>query len=699
MNETVFDRVGIRDVLSFAGHSIPADREMMRCPIPGHEDSTASFKIIGRGFHCFGCDTKGGVSDLIVALEFASTQSEAAQWLEAKLGITPWADVGVYPYQDASGVVAYESLRRERNNGGVREKKFLMRVPRVDGSFEYKMRGCARVLYRLPDVIAASASGETVIVVEGEKDADRLASIGFTVTTNAGGAGWEWNAAFAEPLRGAKRIVVLTDSDMPGRAAAAHRGLLLLAICNDVRVLDLAPDRADGFDVSDWLDMGHDARELQHLIDTTGAYVPELPSAAKFSSEISRGSVVTHLNTVDWNKVSIEAVDWALENRIPFAEFTIVEGDGGIGKTTMVLDIASRFSRGESMPDGTRHDAASVLVIAEEDRRSTVKARLLAGEGDLSRIHLVASVGVDEHYFTLPTDARALLETIRSIGAKLVVIDALFNHFDDDINANKAQDVRRALRPIVDIAHESGAAIIGIRHWVKTRGSAAERGIGSIDMRNIARSVVSVAPHPSDEGRFVAAVSKSNLGKPTDALTYKLVSTPVYGNGESVDVARVEWGDDVPISANELANVAPSSADDVAKVDVAGEFVVDFLADGPQPSAKAYEAGLESEIPRSTLLRAAKRVGVVMTRSGFPTRSTWTLTSHSLHAHSNFQNDESSGASESSGVVDTRSTHTHSLHSIHKKHIEESDVSNESSVVDSHTDGRTVAEFELEGAA
>ena len=267
MNETIFNRIGIRDVLSFAGNSIPADREMMRCPIPGHEDSTASFKIIGRGFHCFGCDTKGGVSDLIVALEFASTQSEAALWLEAKLGITPWADVAVYPYQDASNVVSYESVRRERNNGGNREKKFLMRVRRADGSFEYKMKGRTRVLYRLPGVIAASASGETVFVVEGEKDADRLASIGFTATTNAGGAGWEWNAAFAEPLRGAKRIVVLTDSDTPGRAAAAHRGRLLTSICADVRVLDLAPERSDGFDVSDWLDAGGTPVVLLGIID------------------------------------------------------------------------------------------------------------------------------------------------------------------------------------------------------------------------------------------------------------------------------------------------------------------------------------------------------------------------------------------------------------------------------------------------
>ena len=374
------------------------------------------------------------------------------------------------------------------------------------------------------------------------------------------------------------------------------------------------------------------------------------------------------LRFVDWDAVPIENIEWLLKNRLPYSEFTIVEGDGGVGKTTLVIDLIARLSRGRAMPDGTLHEASHCIVIAEEDRRFILKARLLAAGADLDRVHLLSGVGDDEHFFLIPEDVQALRTTVTALKARVVLIDAMFNHFDDAINVNEAQDVRRAIRPLSDAAHDIGAAIIGIRHWAKTRGSAAERGLGSVDLRNIARSVITVAPHPSDDESYVAAVSKWNLASPTQAMTYKLVSATVEGNGDSVDVGRVEWGSDLAVSANELAGATTPSVDEGAQIDVAGEFVVDFLGNGPKPSAEIYAAAKDAGIASSTLLRAAKRRGVQMTRAGFPTRSTWYLPEHDpRRTHTTTSSLDSSGESGASGVsgasAEPDSTHSNSHHS------------------------------------
>jgi hypothetical protein len=566
--------------------------------------------------------------------------------------------VAEYKYLDRDGSLLYVTERRD-------PKDFRQRKPGPDGSWIWSLTNVPRVPYRLPELRKAIEAGRTIFVTEGEKDADALIKLGFVATTNAGGAGWNWTPPFVEHFFGAKRIAIVADCDPPGRGAARARAQLLLELSNDVRVVELAPDREDGFDVSDWLAEDHSREDMRAIVEAAPIVERELRRRPAASAP-PIGNPERRLNFVDWNTVAIERIYWLLIDRMPFGEFISVEGDGGIGKTTSMLDIVARLSAGRPMPDGTTHSPANVIVIAEEDRRSILKARLIAAGAELSRIHLVSSVDEDEHFFTLPTDARALLAAVTRIGARAVVVDALFNHFDDDINAHKAQDVRRALRPLIEVAHESGAAITGIRHWAKTRGSAAERGMGSIDMRNLARSVISVAPHPSEEGRYVAAVSKSNLGSPTNALSYRLVSTTVTGDGESVDVAKVEWGDEVAISANELANVSLPTAEEGAKIDVAGEWVHDFLSAGPRPSAEVYEAGLAADIPRATLARAATRIGVRKERSGFPSRSTWSLKSQSTHSAPKHPDSELTETSEPTALDASRLSPLNLSHSTHK---------------------------------
>lgn len=56
-----------------------------------------------------------------------------------------------------------------------------------------------------------------------------------------------------------------------------------------------------------------------------------------------------NLKLINMEQVEIEKIDWLLYPFIPFAKVTIVQGDPGEGKTTMVLQIIAKLTKGEAV--------------------------------------------------------------------------------------------------------------------------------------------------------------------------------------------------------------------------------------------------------------------------------------------------------------------------------------------------------------
>jgi putative DNA primase/helicase len=113
--------------------------------------------------------------------------------------------VNRYVYTDAEGQPVFRVLRWE--------PKSFSQERLEDGGWiggKGALNGVERVLYRLPEVMAA----EEVLFVEGEKDADNLHAVGFTATTSSQGAKF-WRAELAAPLAG-KRVVVIPDKGYGG---------------------------------------------------------------------------------------------------------------------------------------------------------------------------------------------------------------------------------------------------------------------------------------------------------------------------------------------------------------------------------------------------------------------------------------------------------------------------------------------------
>lgn len=192
-----------------------------RCPHDGHLDEHPSclWNPEKQTYWCPVCKEGGGWLDLARLLRIETRSGATARYRV----------VAEYPYLDEAGVLLYVVERRD-------PKDFRQRRPDRAGGWIWNLNGTRRVLYRLPELMAADRA-EPVLIVEGEKDVDRLRSLGFVATCNPEGAG-KWRPEFHEALRG-RHVVVLPDADGAGRHHADQVVAALVGIAASVKVVEL----------------------------------------------------------------------------------------------------------------------------------------------------------------------------------------------------------------------------------------------------------------------------------------------------------------------------------------------------------------------------------------------------------------------------------------------------------------------------
>jgi hypothetical protein len=180
---------------------------------------------------------------------------------QANGGGVPRRVAAEYPYVSEHGELLFIKVRYE-------PKDFRVKRPDGRGGWTFKLGSAPRVLYRLPEVIAAVEAGRPVYVVEGEKDADRLAATGECATCNFDGAAKavhrpKWRPEYGDVLRGAE-VIVIADRDEPGIAHAQAVAADLSGKAKSVVVMLPAVTAAHA-DVSDHLDAGLPLGGLEHL--------------------------------------------------------------------------------------------------------------------------------------------------------------------------------------------------------------------------------------------------------------------------------------------------------------------------------------------------------------------------------------------------------------------------------------------------
>lgn len=311
--------------------------------------------------------------------------------------------------------------------------------------------------------------------------------------------------------------------------------------------------------------------------------------------------------------VEPERVSWLWPGRIAQGKIAILEGDPGLGKSTMLLDLAARLSRGDTMPDGTpiERPGASLILSAEDGIADTIVPRLMAAGADLARIHILEGIPCNDgstRPLTLPTDFTALQTAIETSGAELVIIDPLAAFLSQNVDSHRDQDVRRVLHQLKQLAEETGAAVLICRHLTKAGGvgNPLYRGGGSIGIIGAARVAMMVARDPDDpdSGRVIVAVSKSNLEHIPLALCYTLTGDSTLG------CARIEWQGTTRHTARDLVAMPTEGSGKGSALKEAMDFLREELADGPKLATEVKEAAEAAGVSTATLRRAKEALEI-----------------------------------------------------------------------------------------
>ena len=255
----------ITAVLSKFRNVHPSGSGYMAC-CPAHEDGNASLSISTGtdGKILLNCKAGCTFNTVIAAAGIDARDlfpQSAASAKPASKEI-----VATYPYHDEAGTLLFEVVR-------FKPKDFRQRHPDGHGGLAWNMQGVRRVLYRLPELLAAKQAGKRIHVSEGEKDVDSLRAKGLEATCNVGGAG-KWDASYTAALAGA-HVVIIGDKDEPGRKHAALVATALHGKAASVRVVEL-PDRGGSKvkDASDWLAAGGTTAELDQIVGDAPEWTP-----------------------------------------------------------------------------------------------------------------------------------------------------------------------------------------------------------------------------------------------------------------------------------------------------------------------------------------------------------------------------------------------------------------------------------------
>ena len=295
---------------------------------PFHDDINPSLNFNDKKgtYFCHSCGKKGHVFHFYAKLNSLDTRRDFPKILKgivSDFGI-PWEQtksriLKTYDYPDEAGNLLFQVCRME-------PKTFRQRHRNGKGTWVWNLKDVRRVLYRLPEVKKA----EEVLIVEGEKDADTLATMGFTGTTSPMGAK-KWREEYNQALKG-KNVGLVPDNDPEGREHMAQVGASLKGIAKSLKWIDL-PGLPSKGDVTDWFQKIGDKVEagerLAVMIDNAGPYEP--PKKKTLEDVI--------LTTQDFSRIQLnekrEFLDpWLKENSI-----NLISGWRGSGKTWEALSI------------------------------------------------------------------------------------------------------------------------------------------------------------------------------------------------------------------------------------------------------------------------------------------------------------------------------------------------------------------------
>ena len=455
-----------------------------------------------------------------------------------------------YDYRDEDGKLLFQKQRFVDENG---KKTFRQRrLDHETGEWTYQLGDVPRVLYRLPEVIAALEHGTMVWIVEGEKDADNLVEAGFEATTMPNGAG-SWDELHTEAIskhniRGAT-IMIVSDNDEVGRK---HAHTVATALRNAGCEVVTAVPPSGYKDVSDMIEAGVDLSKLDDLDGSTQPEPdPEPESPVEEDSQmdellrgiemvlrredlsedarLNRASILLNSynrtaevdagRLVDWEQFLLEedddSYDWVIPSLIEKQERVIVVAAEGVGKTMLARQIALCSAAGLHPFTMSKIRPIRTLTVDLENPERIIRrtsrnimnaARRFGHTNKVTAELLIKPAGLD----LLKGSDRAVLESaIEKTKPELLIMGPLYKSFLDP-GGRTSESIAIEVAKYLDSLRD----VYGCAMWLEHHAPLGS-SMGSRDLRPFGSAVwsrwpefgLSLTPDPTATEGYVYNVS------------------------------------------------------------------------------------------------------------------------------------------------------------------------------------------------
>lgn len=332
-----------------------------------------------------------------------------------------------------------------------------------------------------------------------------------------------------------RKVRLLFDNDDAGRKGQRRTAKILGPVAAEVCELIWPEGFPKGADVSDLV------RDGLNVVQFTRDNCRKVESGQR------------RLTFVRGDAIVEEKVEWLWPYHLQFGTFVSFAGRMGTHKSGVVRDIAARATAGKAMPncrDGL--PPFDVIYFTSEDAASQIRDLIAIAGGDLTRLHVHDIASGSEPVDLL--DCLGEIEaTINSLGARLVVLDALNSFVGGDISTDSK--ARRTLSGrLQSLARRTGACIIGIRNWGRADGgTSSQKAMGAASLSDVGRCVLNTLELPPIEKgaprRFLLEFEKVSNAPPQQPVSYEVQDLST-GDGDAYH-RRIIWGK--PVTDEDVA--------------------------------------------------------------------------------------------------------------------------------------------------
>lgn len=301
------------------------------------------------------------------------------------------------------------------------------------------------------------------------------------------------------------------------------------------------------------------------------------------------------LNIINMADVEAVEVKWLWKPYIPLGKITIIQGDPGEGKTTLALSIAAALTQGENLPNEVEIKAPVNVIYqtAEDGLADTIKPRLEAVNADCARVLVI-----DESKEELSMTDERIEKAIQQTGAKLIILDPIQAYIGANVDMHRANEIRPVMSKLGRIAEEYGCAVVLIGHMNKAAGQKSSyRGLGSIDITAVARSVLIVGKMRDSPSKRIMTQAKSSLAPVGKSLLFEINEN-----------SALEWKGEVDITAEQFLE---NGGAELSKLEIATEFLLETLKDGKVSQKEIAAAASDYDFSARTLNEAKKNLKVL----------------------------------------------------------------------------------------